>query len=210
MTHIVLLGDSIFDNKAYVGDGPELASQLRALLRDGRRATLRAVDGSVVANVEGQFRERPPDATHLVVSAGGNDAIMNADILSLPVSSAAAVFDALADRTGNFAFQYRAMLETILSANLPTAVCTVYYPNFSDPVFQKLATAALSAFNDVITREAIAAGVPLIDLRLVCDEPDDYANEIEPSVKGGRKIAAKILEVVENHDFSKQRTTVYF
>jgi hypothetical protein len=49
-----------------------------------------------------------------------------------------------------------------------------------------------------------------LDLRLICNEKDDYANEIEPSSKGGRKITAKILEVVENHDFANKRTCVYF
>ncbi len=43
MKHVVLLGDSIFDNKAYVGDGPDVITQLsddaaRRLDRDARRA----------------------------------------------------------------------------------------------------------------------------------------------------------------------------
>jgi hypothetical protein len=32
----------------------------------------------------------------------------------------------------------------------------------------------------------------LIDLRLVCDSDDDFANPIEPSVRGGAKIAGAI------------------
>ena len=45
MTHIVLLGDSIFDNQAYVGPGPDVVTQLKAALPAGGRATLSAVDG---------------------------------------------------------------------------------------------------------------------------------------------------------------------
>jgi hypothetical protein len=54
---------------------------------------------------------------------------------------------------------------------------------------QKIATAALRAFNDAIIRQAVAHGLPFLDLRLICSERADYANEIEPSVEGGRKIA---------------------
>jgi hypothetical protein len=156
------------------------------------------------------LRDVPADATHLFISAGGNDAIMNADILRLPARSAAEVFDALANRASDFEFQYGAMLKAALSRNLPTAVCTIYYPNFTDSFTQKIATVALSAFNDVIIRQATLNGLPFLDLRLICNETSDYANEIEPSVSGGRKIAAKILETAENHDFSSNKTTVYF
>ncbi|GAA4252370.1 hypothetical protein [Azospirillum formosense] len=43
MPHIVLLDDSIFDNSAYVGGGPDVTAQLRLRLPLGWRATLRAV-----------------------------------------------------------------------------------------------------------------------------------------------------------------------
>ena len=47
-------------------------------------------------------------------------------------------------------------------------------------------------FNDRITRAAFARDLPVIDLRLICDQDEDYANPIEPSVRGGEKIAAAI------------------
>ena len=69
--------------------------------------------------------------------------------------------------------------------------------------------AALATFNDVITRAAFEAGLPLIDLRLVCDEDADYANPIEPSVAGGAKIAGAIVRLLSEHDFGKRRTQVF-
>lgn len=210
MAHIVLLGDSIFDNKAYVGNEPDVVSHLRAMTPRDWQTTLKAVDGNLAEQVGSQLAGIPEDSTHLFVSVGGNNAIMNADILGLKANSSAEVFDILANRVGDFEFHYREMLKAVLSHNLPTAVCTIYYPNFSEEFMQKIAVAALSAFNDVIVRQAILAKVPVLDLRLICNEKDDYANEIEPSGKGGKKIAAKILETVESHDFSKGRTTIYF
>ena len=42
--HVVLLGDSAFDNKAYVAGGPDVVAQLRARLPPSWRASLGAVD----------------------------------------------------------------------------------------------------------------------------------------------------------------------
>jgi hypothetical protein len=210
MKHIVLLGDSVFDNKAYVNGGPDVIAQVRRLIPDGWKAGIRAVDGSVVENVRNQTLDLPDDATHLVVSVGGNDAILNADILRRKVTSSAEVFDGLADIAGEFEYRYCEMLKDVLSLMKPAAVCTIYYPRIPEPFMRKLAVAALATFNDVIIRQAFLAGVPLIDLRLVCDEDSDYANEIEPSEKGGAKIAGAIVRLVNEHNFENRRTEVFF
>jgi GDSL-like lipase/acylhydrolase family protein len=209
MKHIVLLGDSVFDNKAYVNGGLDVLAQVRRQIPAGWKATLRAVDGSVVENVRNQALDLPDDATHLVVSAGGNDAILNAGILQQKVASSAEVLDKLANMAGEFDRHYREMLQSVLSLKKPTAVCTIYFPRIPEPFTQKIAVAALATFNDVIIRQAFLAGVPLIDLRLVCDEDSDYANEIEPSEKGGEKIANAIVRLVCDHNFESHRTEVF-
>ena len=62
-----------------------------------------------------------------------------------------------------------------------------------------MAHAALSMFNAIIFREAISAKVTIIDLRLVCTERTDYSelSPIEPSEKGGAKIALVVQNVLE-------------
>jgi lysophospholipase L1-like esterase len=209
MKHIVLLGDSVFDNKAYIDGGLDVIEQIRRQIPAGWKASLLAVDGSVVENVRKQSLDLPDDATHLVISAGGNDAILNAGILQQKVASSAEVLDKFADIAGEFERHYREMLQSVLSLNKPTAVCTIYYPRIPEPFTQKIAVAALATFNDVIIRLAFQSGVPLIDLRLVCDENSDYANEIEPSEKGGGKIANAIVRLVSDHNFESRRTEVF-
>jgi hypothetical protein len=209
MKHIVLLGDSVFDNKAYIDGGLDVIEHIRRQIPAGWKASLRAVDGSVVENVRKQTLDLPGDATHLVVSAGGNDAILSSDILRQKVASSAEVLEKLADIAGEFECHYAEMLQSVLSLKKPTAVCTIYYPRIPDPFTQKIAVAALATFNDVIIRHAFLAGVPLIDLRLVCDENSDYANEIEPSEKGGGKIANAIVRLVSEHNFESRRTEVF-
>ncbi|MBA2340522.1 MAG: SGNH/GDSL hydrolase family protein [Pyrinomonadaceae bacterium] len=177
---------------------------------DEWKATLRAVDGSLVEDVRQQTLEVPDDATHLFVSAGGNNAILNAGILQQKASSSAEVLDKLGDVANAFESNYREMLQTVLSLKKPTAICAIYYPRMPEPFIQKIAVAALSIFNDVIIKQAFLTGVPLIDLRLVCNEDSDYANEIEPSEAGGGKIAKTILRLVNEHNFESRRTEAFF
>jgi hypothetical protein len=197
MSHIVLLGDSIFDNGAYVRGGPDVVRQLRAKLPQGWEATLAAVDGATTRDVPAQLRRVRDGATHLVVSAGGNDALGASHVLYESVSRIGEAVAVLADAADAFVARYAAMLDAVLVRALPTAVCTVYdTPQTSAEA--RIVRAGLSLFNDAITRAAFARDVPVIDLRLICSDPADYANPIEPSVAGGEKISAAILKAVRD------------
>jgi lysophospholipase L1-like esterase len=196
MTHVVLLGDSIFDNGSYVRRGePDVVAQVQSKLPAGSQATLCAVDGAVTTGVERQLARLPADATHLVVSVGGNDALRSSGLLREQARSVAEVITKFALVQDEFARNYRTMLDAVLERRLPTALCTIYDARFPDPQEQRLVVTALSIFNDIITREAFSHRLHLIDLRLICNEPDDYANPIEPSAKGGDKIAGVIAQV---------------
>jgi len=210
MNHIILLGDSIFDNKAYVLPGePYVIKQLQAILPDDWRATMLALDGSTTEGVILQSRRVPHDATHLVISAGGNNALPYLDILPDSVFSIAEALQRFATIQKEFEAKYLEMLEVVLQHQLPTALCTIYYPCYPEEGFQELAVTALSTFNDVIIRAAVNHGLPLLDLRLICNDRSDYANPIEPSAAGGAKIVKVIKHVVDEHDFSSDRTTIY-
>lgn len=210
MTHITLIGDSIFDNKAYVGRGRSVIEHLQELKPEGWAATLRAVDGSVTGGVSKQVSQVPDETTHVFLSVGGNDALAEIGILNMAVRDSAEVFEELYEVAAAFETRYAQMLREVLRLGLPTTVCTIYYPNYDNAYRQKLAVAALASFNDVIVRQAALRKIPLIDLRLLCDEATDYANPIEPSEQGGEKIARTILEVAGTHDFTQERPVIYF
>jgi hypothetical protein len=209
MKNVVLLGDSIFDNKSYVGSGPDVVDQLKGDLPSGWTATLVARDGSTTVDIKSQLKAMPQDATHLVVSVGGNNALGEKAMIEESARSVAEVLDKLAKIKAEFAKSYGAMLDGVLARKLPAAVCTIYEARYQDPTTRQIAGAGLTVFNDVIMREAFARGVPVIDLRLVFDEDSDYANDIEPSVKGGAKIAGVIATLVTTHDFTQRRSEVY-
>jgi hypothetical protein len=209
MSHLVLLGDSILDNAAYVGGGPDVISQVRAILPGRWKASLLAVDGSVTTDVKSQLRKLPADASHIVVSVGGNDALGHTDILDARSRSTAETLERLAEIATDFERRYNAMLDGVLAARRSAAICTIYYPRFPDRRLQRLSTTALTVFNDAILRAGFAAGVPVLDLRLICNEDIDYANAIEPSSHGGEKIARAIGRLITKHDFAIRRTEIF-
>jgi len=208
MKHVTLLGDSVFDNGAYVGGGPDVVTQLRQRLPAGWRAALAAVDGGVIRDIPRQLERLPDDATHLVISVGGNDALDFSAVLGAPSHSVANTLEQLAAIRGEFARNYGRMIEAIRHRGLPTAVCTIYDPRYPDAARRRISATALCVINDAIIREAASAGVPIIDLRLVCNENDDFANPIEPSSQGGWKIAGAIVSLVTQHDFSRARSEI--
>ncbi|MFI5057139.1 MAG: GDSL-type esterase/lipase family protein [Candidatus Acidiferrales bacterium] len=193
MAHIVLLGDSIFDNGAYTEGGPDVITQVRQLLPGGWHASLLAVDGATTVDVPSQVHRVPQDATRLVLSAGGNDALLNVGILERPVSSMAQAVAALADVSQEFEEKYRRAVSACRKLRLPLTLSTIYNGCFPNADYQRLASTALMVFNDVILRVGIEFGLSIIDLRFVCSSPNDYANPIEPSSIGGAKIARSIV-----------------
>jgi hypothetical protein len=208
--HVVLLGDSVLDNAGYLGGrGPDVVTQLRARLPAGWRATLLAKGGSVTLDVPEQLRQLPADASHLVISAGGNDAGRQEGVLGSPVRSVAEALAGIAGIRERFRRDYQAMLGPVLARRLPLALCTIYDPRFPNPARRSATIVALSAFNDVITREAFSRGLPVIDLRLVCGEDEDFAVPTGPSGRGGSKIAAVVGQFATQHNPAARHSAIY-
>jgi hypothetical protein len=195
--HIALLGDSIFDNSSYTEGLPDVVTHLRGLLPAGAKASLLAIDGSTTADLPEQAGEITTDVTRAVVSIGGNDALLNADILNLPVASTHEALLLFGRRVARFEESYRTALAAVLKRVPHTTICTVYNGNLPDDQAPQ-ARVALMLFNDVILRAAFHWRLPVIDLRLVCSEPSDYANPIEPSGSGGAKIARAIAAMLDS------------
>src|SRR5206468_5306770 len=130
----------------------------------------------------------PEDATHLVLSVGGNDALdYSGFILHEPARSFAEVLSQMGDIQTEFRQNYHQVLSQLLKHKKPLAVCTVYN---AIPGLSRAEAAGLCLFNDTILHEAFGIGVPVIDLRLVCTKPGDYSDmsPIEPSAAAGDKI----------------------
>lgn len=199
--HVALLGDSVLDNGAYTEGGPDVLTQLRHQLPTGWEASLLAVDGSMIADLDAQLSGLRPQVTHLVISIGGNDVLANLDVMELRVKSSSEALVKLGQRVAIFERDYRYAVGRAVSRGRQAIVCTIYNGNLDaaegeaaallpDPAAARV---GLMGFNDVILRVAIESRMRVIDLRLVCNEPADYANPIEPSSHGGEKIARAIV-----------------
>lgn len=229
MSHLVLLGDSVFDNGAYVGSGePDVARQVSARLPGGNEVTLLAVDGHLTSDVSSQIERLPSSATHLFLSVGGNDALQHLDAIKrfeTEISRFSEAIKKLREIQEDFRRAYRPVVEELLGTGLPTTLCTIYNGNFQEASqqappqqvmpqqalsLQALVDTILPVIGDVIVEAAAENGLPLIDLGRVLDEPDlDYANPIEPSAHGGAKIAEAITEVLSGHEFASPRAEIY-
>lgn len=190
--HVALLGDSIFDNAAYTRGEPDVVTHLRALLPAGWQATLLASDGATTAGIAAQVKRLPAGVSHLAVAVGGNDALGNLDMLNARTSSSEEALFLFEERIARFEQRYHDALQLVRARGVPTTVCTIYNGNLLERREARKARMALMMFNDGIARTAYESGFDLIELRLVCSEPGDYANPIEPSGSGGQKIARAI------------------
>jgi hypothetical protein len=143
-----------------------------------------------------------------VLSVGGNNALLRADVLETPVSSSGEALVLLGNAAAEFEVSYRRMMAQCLDVGLPLVVCTIYHGNFPDPGYRACVAVALSAYNDAIIRVASENALKVIDLRRVCIEATDYANPIEPSSQGGAKIAAAIAKAITEDPHARRGACV--
>ncbi len=191
LLHVALVGDSVFDNGAYTGRDPDVAQHLRSVLGRDARVTLLAVDGATTFDVGPQIDRVGADVTHLLLSIGGNDALMHAGLLSTKVRSSGDALDLFETALESFSASYRHVIDALIALGRPLTVCTIYNADLPAPE-KRRARVALTMFNDTIQRSALAVGARVLELRDVCTEPEDFAQAIEPSGRGGAKIAGAI------------------
>jgi len=191
---IILLGDSIIDNGAYVRPGEaDVAKQLQALLPE-QAVVKRAVDGAICADILWSQMANLESTDRIIVSAGGNDALQHIDLLEAATATTAKeVLLRLAAIREDFRRTYVSLLDRLAAIRAPVMVLTVYNPCFDghgmDATYQQAAEAAVSLFDDVIQLEAHRRSFKLLELRTLFTDPADYANPIEPSARGGAKLA---------------------
>lgn len=147
-----------------------MVEQVAALFENGTKVSLLAVDGDITSDVKEQTKKTPADASHLFLSVGGNDALQAAWVFADEHLSSQELMVELTAIQNDFRSNYRKTLEMLLALNKPLSICTIYD---SVPGLEPQLVTALSIFNDVIIKEASAKGIPIIDLRQICDNELD-------------------------------------
>ena len=189
--HIVLIGDSIFDNASYVSKGDSVSDLLRKAVPEAQ-VTLLAVDGDVTTDVKNQLRRFPKDATNVFVSCGGNDALGSINILEREVTSVGEALQLLYHAREKFRSNYIEMIKNITRVSNCVSACTIYN---RIPGLSQSALVGLTIYNEVILEELAIRKIPVIDLRVICNDASDYSDlsPIEPSKEGGNKIVKALL-----------------
>ena len=201
MAYVSLLGDSIIDNKVYVNPG-ELSVKEHLEDQSGYVFKQLAVDGHTTNDVINyQLDSLTNLSTHNVLSIGGNDLLGHMSFLQSSLELT--VVELLEQAVGLLApikKRYRTIVENLSQQNSKVLLCTVYEGNLmGDPYYSNVAFASkamVSMLNDIIFTTGTTFNVDVLELRNIFTKPEDYANPIEPSHKGGEKLSNKILEWV--------------
>lgn len=182
---IVLLGDSILKNNSYVSHGKGVDNILEE--RNAKVFSL-AENNSKIVDVYGQISKIPLDinyaSTTIFLSSGGND------ILSFYVDQHGDTTD-----TGFLNTMLAAYKKLVKSIQTRMNACKIvlvdiYYPTSNQFAQYK---PILEKWNELISSYARENSLGLLEISKTVTGSEDFTLGIEPSEKGGTKIAEQIL-----------------
>ena len=208
MPKLVLMGDSTLANIAHTGP-PELLEQLREVLPADWSAHLCAIDGARIDDVFGQIPTVPEDASHILLSIGGNNCIeFTHHLKSVMPNLGKALYytDTLRVR---LAQSYRRLLDEILELGKPTMVCTVYNPKLPSQGQQRIVETIIAMVNDAIIAGACATQTPVLDLRPLGVERANFVSPIELNHRGAQFFCDAIVRMIETGALEQRETTIH-
>ena len=203
MAAVCLLGDSIIDNKVYVGRN-ELSVKEHLEAMSESMFNQIAVDGHTTQDVINfQLNQLPKISTHQVLSIGGNDLLQQISFLkNKDALTTKEVMEQAVCKLAPIKKRYRTIVEKLSQENSKLLLCTVYEGNLTNDLFYRdiafASQAMVSMLNDVIFSTAATFNVDVLELRNIFTTPEDYANPIEPSHIGGKKLASRIIEWIRS------------
>lgn len=200
----MLLGDSTLDNGRYLNQAiGELSVEKQLAKRcadKGWEMTVLAQDGSMLEDVlMRQVPLVPEKATHVVLSASGNDLLSLLNQMVMANFTATSMYSAIGDGLYQVSERYRGLLVALKGLGCHFACCTVYRPNFNHFFFKSLAVLSLGLHNSRIQQIAQDLDCSVIDLASMFDSREDFANPLELSTRGGSKLVSNIVAFVHDH-----------
>lgn len=186
---IVLLGDSILKNNSYVPDGKAVDNIIEERNNKNIELYSLAENNSKIVDVYSQINKIPLDinnkSTNIFLSTGGND------ILSFYIDQHGDTTD-----TGFLNTMLAAYKKLVKSIQTRMDLCQivlldVYYPTSNQFAQYK---PILEEWNSLIATYARENSLGLLQISQIVTSNDDFTLGIEPSEKGGEKIAQSILD----------------
>merc|ERR1712118_455333 len=112
------------------------------------------------------------------------------------------MYAAIGNGLAKVADDYRAILQDLKVLGCHIACCTLYQPNFNHIFFKSLAGFSLGLHNSRIKQITVDLDCSIVDLSSMFDSPEDFANPLELSTRGGAKLAENIATFVHDHPVS--------
>ena len=185
--NIVLLGDSILNNSDYTFPKDSVPSLISKQLEKSPEKTLYnlAKDGATINDCVNQLKSFPFELnnseTSVFISAGGNDILNrrrteNAEITKL--------FTKYMD--------FIKSVKTKLN-NTHIILLKLYYP--VKPSY-KIYYPAITQWNQLLVKNSSTVGYSLLETDKLIILEEDIVYDIEPSAKGGKKIADAVITLI--------------
>ncbi len=206
--HVVLLGDVLLD--AYISIDKTPGKFEDALLPGTSDQWKISVVSADQVERAGPLLALPKGATHALIFIEGNHAIEQSGLLDARPDAPGQTLGQLALAADEFERRLQRLIEVAQAARLVIMVCSMFQPNHKDPARQRTACAALAIFNDRVTKRVAEARAALIDLRLICNERDDYDKPTQLSKSGLQKAANVVRFAMLELDAGARRGEVFF
>ncbi|MCB1192873.1 MAG: SGNH/GDSL hydrolase family protein [Leptospiraceae bacterium] len=201
---VALLGDSIFDNRRYVNFDHEDVEHV--LKESGVDCKLYALDGAVIKIIPFQIEEMKKEIdsiSSVFLSVGGNDGLGALHLIQQNLSTDE-FFNSFKEQLNDL---YSDIYKFKNSRNIPVHVLNIYYPCFDfagsrmleeirNPQFRDVIIQSVDRLNEVIKETATKYSFGFIDINSEFNEPQFYANEIEPSYEGSKLLTKLIRRVI--------------
>jgi lysophospholipase L1-like esterase len=188
---IVLVGDSIFDNGKYTGEGNSVKSILQ---KKHYNIMNKAVDGSTMINIRGQFATIPEEVTNnkqsaIFLSVGGNDIIKEYTEKDESVQDMRIINRLIGE-------YYRLVKQIVKQKDYKCKLIltSIYYP--TEPNFHKYYP-IIQKWNKKQSELADKLNLYVFSIDSILKKNEDFINDIEPSNIGSKKIAKEIHRLVK-------------
>lgn len=176
---VVLIGDSMLNNSAYVSQGESVPDLLSKKLVGNATVYNFAKDGATIADCYSQLNKLSFDSnTTIFVSCGGNNILNNRD-QSLELT--------------NLFAEYTQLLKSI-KTRLPNAnlyVLNLYMPANGHYISYK---PMIDQWNKFLDDNISSIGYKVLKTSDLLVAEEDFIYGIEPSFKGGKKLASKMFD----------------
>lgn len=180
---IILLGDSMLENKYYVKEGKSILSFLKESFD---KIYSFAVDRTIITGIYQQIKKIPQNLntkdTYIFLSVGGNDIIERAQSGST-TENIDTIFE-----------DYMKIVELLKTKMFHSKIVllTLYYPANKD---YHLYYGMIKDWNQKLESFALRNEMQVIKTNQILSDPSDFINNIEPSELGGEKLAESIVNV---------------